>query len=889
MPEFTLETLWQQFDFAPNPAQREAILHTDGPLYLPAGPGSGKTRVLLWRTVNLILFHDVAPDQIFLATFTEKAAQQLREGVRALLGAATNYTEQPYDVSQMYVGTVHSLCQRLLMDRRFYPERHRARTPSLLDDLAQFLHVYRRTRWSALWDGFAGDAFHPDNLSGTINTLFENRSASRFAAVTSAIALFNRLSEECLDPQALCSRCYDPPLDDALSALLQVYARYCASLREAAPRTDFSLLQQEAQRVLQAAGEPPVFRHVIIDEYQDTNTVQERLFFSLAKATANLCVVGDDDQALYRFRGATVENFVRFPERCRQHWERDPRTIPLNINYRSRKAIVDAYVGFMDWCDWSREGQPGGRAVAPSYAGDHWRVADKSVHAHSTDVGPAVVASAEAGSEASCAEIAAFARQLLDKGTVENANQIAFLFSSLKSVQVERMKNALEAHGLRVYAPRAGTFLEVEESVAVFGLLLQVFGKPTRGDYGGDYKRFHDWIDGAHDVAADLMKKDDQLDAFVRDRRAEIARVQQDLQLLLRVAEESGWDVKAPYDIDTMRRPLAEAKGLSPEARRALVSAYFDRIVERRAAENKPFALGAILNRATALDWNVLDLFYRFCGFAHFKKMFDLAESGEDEGPVCNLGLISQYLGRFMDNYAGVITASTLSNGLLRNLLFASYLYVLFRRGESEFENAEDPFPRGRIPFLTVHQSKGLEFPVVVLGNLAKRDMGPQTVETLVRPLLEREGEPLGRMSEFDIMRMFYVALSRAQNLLVLAHTKGPGMKPFPAFRSLLADPDIPRLADMDIAAVPVATLKNEAEPRNYSYTSDYLLYQSCPRQYMIFRKYGFVPSRTRTMMFGTLVHRTLDDLHQLLIAQRDQLARRASSAAGAVPGAATA
>ena len=108
-----IETLWSEADFTPNKSQRKAILHTDGPLFLTAGPGSGKTRVLLWRTVNLIAFHDVRPEEIFLSTFTEKAAFQLREGLRTLLGLVTNFNNTPYDLSKMYVGTVHSpLCQR---------------------------------------------------------------------------------------------------------------------------------------------------------------------------------------------------------------------------------------------------------------------------------------------------------------------------------------------------------------------------------------------------------------------------------------------------------------------------------------------------------------------------------------------------------------------------------------------------------------------------------------------------------------------------------------------------------------------------------------------------------------------------------------------------------
>ena len=84
------ESLWKGARFSPNDQQREAILYTDGPLYLTASVGSGKTRVLLWRAVNLIVFHDVKPEEIFLSTFTEKAAHHHQEGLRGLLGYATN-------------------------------------------------------------------------------------------------------------------------------------------------------------------------------------------------------------------------------------------------------------------------------------------------------------------------------------------------------------------------------------------------------------------------------------------------------------------------------------------------------------------------------------------------------------------------------------------------------------------------------------------------------------------------------------------------------------------------------------------------------------------------------------------------------------------------------
>lgn len=859
---FSIEQLWRIAKFSPDENQKQAILHTVGPLYLPAGPGSGKTRVLLWRTLNLIVFHGVHPEAIFLSTFTEKAALQLKEGLRVLLGMVTNLTGAPYDLSQMYVGTVHSLCQRLLADRRFYPHRQRGKVPVLLDDLDQYFHLSNRRRWNELTKvAELGDA--PEQ---SINSLFSGKaSPSKYLAVTNCLQLFNRLSEEGRDPHWAKQRTQDP----RLQTLLEMYAQYRQSLEGngTIAQTDFALLQQKASLLLlEFAGAGDVFKHVIIDEYQDTNTIQEQIFFQLSAGHKNICVVGDDDQALYRFRGATVENFVEFPQRCRSYLNVPPRTIPLNTNYRSRRGIVSFYTRFMSLCDWQKNGDP-----SQSY-----RVTNKNIHAASNDDRTAVISSTPAEPLEVCQEIALLVRRLLDERKVENANQIAFLYPSLKyngamTDQVRRMKEALEAQGLKVYAPRASRFLEVDEAVALFGLYLHIFGKPDRGQYSGvDYNAFQDWLSSAQQTAKELMEHDAQLASFVQHRRANIEGVMADFEALSYVVKQHQWDLQAPYDIAVMKRPLYEAPKLSEQARRALSSQYFERLIQKRREEGKPVTLQYIINRATSLDWNVLDLFYQLCGFEHFKRMFDLAESGEDEGHICNLGLISQYLARFIDQYSAIITASLLQNGGLQKLFFGLYLYTLFRRGEAEYEDADDPFPKGRIPFITIHQSKGLEFPVVILGNPRKENRGPQAVEKLVHPLLEREGEPLERMPEFDTMRMFYVALSRAKNLLVIAHFKGRGQRMNPPFQALLGE-RFPKIPEFDLSTLPEAKLDDKELPKNYSYTGDFLLYKKCPRQYMILRKYGFVPSRSQTMMFGNLVHKTLDDLHQYLIWLRSQ------------------
>lgn len=760
----TIQDLWalvQPKPFTPNTNQERAILYTNSPLFLTAGPGSGKTRVLLWRTLNLLVFHEVKPEEIFLSTFTEKAAFQLQEGLRSLLGLVTNLTGTPYDISRMYVGTVHSLCQKLIIDRRLSVSGTRPSVPAINDALGQYFYVSRRAYWENILQvaGFDLNVAHE-----MINQFFGDNSISKHVAVANCISFFNRLSEECLDPTQLRSIVTDV----RLKHLLDLYALYKNSLMQSSPpQADFSLIQQNALEVLERSpNSATIFKHIIIDEYQDTNTIQERLFFKLASGHQNICVVGDDDQALYRFRGATVENFVEFPARCQHYLSCDAEEIPLDINYRSRQNIVGFYIDFISRQNWKKSGGKG-----------FYRIADKNIQAFSQDDRTSVIASSAATPDLVCAEIASFVKTLIETGKVQDPNQVAFLYPSLKSAQVQRMKKALEELDLRVYAPRAGRFLEVDEAVAVFGVFLLIFGKPAKGEFSGiDYNDFHKWMDSCLEVGRELVKHDKALTTFVDDKKAEIAIAIDDFCILSQVIDQNQWILSQPYNLAMMKRALYSAKGLSDTAKKNLGSTYFDRVINKRAEEGKPFSLGYVVNASTSLDWSVLDLFYRVCIFTHFKAMFNIAETGTDEGPICNMGLITQYLARFTDEYTNVITAPFLNKNRFQVTFFMGFLYSLFRLGETEYEDANDPFPKGRIPFLTVHQSKGLEFPVVILGN-PRKDAKLQRMEEVIRPLLKRESEPLERMAEFDVMRMFYVALSRAKNLLVIAHFKGRGQK----------------------------------------------------------------------------------------------------------------
>ena len=241
MSDELLYKLFEEKKFKPNESQKKAILHLNGPLYLVAGPGSGKTRVLLWRTLNLIVFHNVRPDEIFLATFTEKAALQLKQGLQGLLSIASKYTGKPYDIAEMYVGTLHSLCQKLLTDRRFNSTRERNRRPVIMDDLDQYFFV--SSNWKEILAS-AGLETKTEDYS-FLNTWFELNMGkySKTNTIKNCISFFNRMSEEDFPDKLLKS----DTADDAEKALFKMTIKYRELLKgEHADRVDFANLQQNA-------------------------------------------------------------------------------------------------------------------------------------------------------------------------------------------------------------------------------------------------------------------------------------------------------------------------------------------------------------------------------------------------------------------------------------------------------------------------------------------------------------------------------------------------------------------------------------------------------------------------------------------------------------------
>jgi len=283
-----------------NDAQREAVLHADGPLLVLAGAGSGKTRVIVHRIARLVRDLGVMPWHVLAVTFTNKAAGEMRERLEALLG--------PVITADLWVQTFHAFGARFL--RR---EAARAGLPpsfAIYDDDDQIRLAKR-----VLAEAGADEAFSPRELLSRID----------------------RWKNAALRPPDVQVGAYD---EQAVLAR-KLYVRYAEALRRAGA-VDFGDLLVEPVRLLEEdaalrarwAGR---FRYLLVDEFQDTNPAQYRLLKLLAGARSNVCVVGDDDQAIYRWRGADVSNILGFDGDFQ-----DTKVVKLEQNYRSTRTILDA-------------------------------------------------------------------------------------------------------------------------------------------------------------------------------------------------------------------------------------------------------------------------------------------------------------------------------------------------------------------------------------------------------------------------------------------------------------------------------------------------------------------------------------------------------------------
>ncbi len=734
-----------------NDAQRSVVGHVEGPLLVVAGPGSGKTYSIVLRALNLLALGRAAPGEVILCTFTEKAAFEIRDR----MAAAARRIGYKGDLSELTVSTIHGLCNSLL-------QRYRHKTPlghnyETLDELTQLLFLFE----------------HFEEVVGQARDgVYLERWRTRWTAIEGVRAYLDKITEELVDPQVLLASG-----NGFLRSIGEAYAAYRRTLFED-NRVDFAHLQRLVHDLL---ADPDLaealtgrIKYVLVDEYQDTNYVQEQLLLKLAEKTMNLCVVGDEDQSLYRFRGATVRNILEFPQRmpgC--------QIIKLTTNYRSHQSIIERYDRWMASADWSNPG------------GTPFRY-DKTIKADPETehpAYPAVFAIWGRDRRDEARRLADLVAYLKENRVIEDYSQVALLLHSVRQEHSGAYLEALTARGIPAFCPRARAYFENEEIRDVVACFAVIFG--WHGDGRGE-------VAGA---VADLAR-------YVDDALVHLGR--------------------------RFGTPHRLAKALQD---------WTSEI--------------AALEEGAALDVRPADYLYRLMALEPF------ASAVKNENAARNLAIFSQLLNAFQSYYHYTVVTHR-NRDILRLHLFNSFLRLLYDGGINEYEDPDQPFPKGHVQVMTIHQAKGLEFPVVVVGSLCTQLSSPKLVDRDLGPFYRRPTfEPENRITAFDRMRLHYVAFSRAQKVLVLTAPEPPKDYFAPIWQGL---PQWPYVQKDLLAAQRFRLRERMPVKRTYSFTGDLKVYETCPRQYQFFREYDFTPSRSAVIFFGLLVHQTIEEIHRIAL-----------------------
>lgn len=708
------------------PDQERIVRHPGGPGWVLAGPGSGKTEVLTIAVLRLLYvegdpvqMNRVPPEAIFVTTFTDKAARNLEDRIlnyRARLVAA-DPTLAGIDVSKLRIGTLHGLANDLLQEFRA-PNYQNVR---LMDEFEQALFVREHVSLIkapnaaaeiAFWQNFPW-LFTPREWQPT-----RAYPPSRWNSTRKLVVLLNRIVEDRVSVSGLRAA------RGQLARLADLYEEYLRHLH-ANFRCDFSQLQGRffdflgtplGQSFLEGDGTPANsgIQWVLVDEYQDTNPMQEEIYFRLAeRAQHNLLVVGDDDQAMYRFRGGSVECMVTFDQACQAFWGIPATSVTrysLVDNFRSNTAIVGFFNDYIT--AFPLMGTPGARSPKPPIVAR--KVIPQTYPAVGRIVGKTLPDVARL--------FAQTAAELINTGRVNDASECCLLLKSTKESphNAGPYVAALAAEGLSVYNPRNKSFMEQEEVQGLLGAILAVVDPRRR--YAQDPANANS-IPAAE---AEFRAAYDALEAAHPDLANYIARCR------AAVLGKPG----SPFDCN-----LQEL-------------AYY------------------VMSREPFSTWQN-DPVRRF-RLARITKLLEAYSSTPVLDPTTGQPRpnVTRGFMRGSTDFPGEVVAPWLYS------FYHLFLTYVVDAGMNDEEDDEVICPPGMVPVMTMHQSKGLEFPFVFVGHMGDNaTVGPSHhLETLfsaypANPARSFVRRPEIERAAMDMIRQYYVAYSRAEYALIFLGT----------------------------------------------------------------------------------------------------------------------
>ncbi len=781
-----------------NPEQRRAVTHGSGPLLVVAGAGTGKTEVITRRIAWLIATRRARPSEILGLTFTDKAAGEMQLRVDQLV---------PYGFADTAVSTFHAFGDRLIREFAFElgvsPDARvlsRAEIVVLLREhlfdlgLNTYLPLGDPTRFlgalATLFGRCRDEDVSPADYETHAGALIAAAAAQRIGPATSAA---ERAAREALVEIA-----------DRQAELADAYRRY-TELLAASGSIDFG---DQVAMALRLFRESPAtlatvrarYRYVLVDEFQDTNPVQSKLVDLIAEHHRNLTVVGDDDQSIYRFRGAAISNILDFRERFSE-----ARTVVLRRNYRSTAPILAAAHRLIRFNDPDRlESRIGlSKELAPQRRG-------------TTDVPVRLHGFATGTDESDW--IAAEFRRRLDLGA--RPRDLAVLVRANSSA--DPILRSLNVAGIPWrFTGASGLFMQPEVRI-----LLSVLRFVADPDSGPDL--FSIAAGEAYAIPAP------------------------DLGMVMATARRSN---RSPWEVLQAVEAGERAGETSPLARAAIRRLVGDLRRLLDLAQRRP--AGEVL--------------YTFLRQSGWLERLTAADTSDAEAALGNIARFFE----IVRNRSALLVDD-------RAVFLAPHLGTLIEAGDDPAGADPDP-DVDAVSVMTVHKAKGLEFPVVVLpGLVAGRFPSTARREPLAMPdKLVGGSVTTGDPHLQEERRLFYVAMTRARDELILTHAtdyRGVRVRRLSPF--VIEALDLPASAVAGAGSVladpreqlgtfaPLATPPRErpVKPIEGPLTLSHSAidaYLTCPRKYQYAQVLRVPTAPHHSLVYGSALHQAIQEFHR--------------------------
>ncbi len=684
-----------------NAQQRQAVEHGEGPLLVMAGPGSGKTRVIVERILYLLeRSSGLAPENILALTYTEKAAAEMGARVRRELVSSEKAPR---------VSTFHSFCLSVLKERHF--------DRGLLDKTDTWIFFRRRMEMLGL-DYYQkltspGAFLHDlnDFFSRCQDELIEPKDFESF--VTQAEKASARRAAT-LDSAAGPA---EEEVIEKLKELARVFVR-SRQLMDEAGTSSFGSLVSETVRLWDRELEAletfrQRFRYVLVDEFQDTNYGQVELLRRLVGPPYNITAVGDNDQAIYRFRGAAHGAFTMF----RQAFP-GAQTVCLNRNYRSTKRIL---------------------RVAEAVISKNQREVDKPALTTGEEEGPqvGVLVSPEGRSEA--AGVAGLIEDLARRGRAYR--EIAVLYRA--HIHRERLVEELRRRNI----PFAIRGLSLLSTVILRDLIAYL-------------RLIHSWHDNIS---------------------------------LTRVLLAPRWRFPEPLAMEARRRAARDRSSLA-QSLEAMGGALFRGELDATGWPELRALLNDLRKTANAIPVS-----------ATLNKLLERLEARFRPGESDDLYM--RAFKKFLRDWEAKSETRALAE-------FIEYFDYFIEAG-GKIESPEEASPSNAVQMMTVHSAKGLEFPVVVVLGLAPRRFPQSERKPVIEfpPELRKGPAPPDNIHMEEERRLFFVALTRAQEQLFICSIAAPGKKPSRFVEDALSGPVV-RAHDLQMIELPAVKEEPAAPAR---------------------------------------------------------------------------